>query len=733
MLLPALLATLALAQDSTQERGIEVVNEDEVIAQPAYARRHALIVGINAYKDPAYPDLGYAVADAEAVAAILIEDYGFAQEDMQLILNKDATKARIEKELEEWACDYDRVGEDDLLVVFFAGHGVTRDLRNRGDRGYLVPVDGRAGSGGAYEWSSLLAMNDLEDVSEAIPAKHVLFILDCCFGGLAVKRSPAPIAAGLSNRARQVITAGNADQAVLDAGGGGHSVFTGALLDALRGDADLDSDQVVTFGELYSYIGRDVERKTEMRQTPLQASLPDHEGGNVALFAPGVTPGMATAAQRLKALERTAEERLAEVERLSDVILIEQLLAEADGLYPMDPELIPAYQGWLARARELAEHRLLHEESTTLVRQEAHLKQVVAGLTVEGEGAEPRWGEVDPKLRWRFDTFTALVEKLDVLDEVITDVETRRENASRLWQMSIGDRQAEWQQAVEAIANLPAYEGLALPPQLGLVPLGADPDSGLWEFAHVLTGAVAQRDFQTGQLGFTAENGLVLVLVPGGRQPPIPDETAQISFYRRHFRAAVDPFLLSKYEMTEAQWGRIATRSIDRRPNPPNERLEPMTGASYNMIKDVLLRVDLTLPSAHQWQYAARAGASWPWWCGDEERSLEGCANLTDVPAEMSHGGWNDGFARLAPVGALRPNPFGLHNVHGNAWEWCSTINVTFPDADSDGLLRVGASLYGGAHNTTARHARLDSNTRGATDVAGANPVGVRPTMPIKN
>lgn len=121
-------------------------------------------------------------------------------------------------------------------------------------------------------------MDEFEGVSELIPAKHALFLLDCCFGGLAVTRSTPPVAAGLTNRARQAISAGTAEQAVQDGGGGEHSVFTGALLDALRGDADLDSDQVVTFGELFNHIGREVERKTEQRQTPLQASFPDHEG-----------------------------------------------------------------------------------------------------------------------------------------------------------------------------------------------------------------------------------------------------------------------------------------------------------------------------------------------------------------------------------------------------------------------------------------------------------------------
>ena len=280
--------TLALALNS-QERGFRVVAPAGGM-DGAYHRRHALVVGVDNYAAPGYPDLAYAVSDARAVADLLVESFGFAQQDVRLILDEEATSDNLREALEEWACDPARIGSEDLLVVFFAGHGVTRDMAGRGSRGYFVPVDGTMDADAKPSWSSLVAMNDLRDVSELIPAKHALFVLDCCFGGLAISREAPRVAAGLSTRARQVITAGNARQAVQDSGGGQHSVFTGALLKGLAGGADLDDDGVISFGELYNHVGREVERKTEGRQTPLQAAFPDHEGGNVALFPPGMAP-----------------------------------------------------------------------------------------------------------------------------------------------------------------------------------------------------------------------------------------------------------------------------------------------------------------------------------------------------------------------------------------------------------------------------------------------------------
>ena len=81
---------------------------------------------------------------------------------------------------------------------------------------------------------ALLSMRRLQDISEQIPAKHVVFILDCCFGGLVADRSPAFLVPGLDARARQVITAGTEHQTVQDGGAQGHSVFTDSLLRGLR-------------------------------------------------------------------------------------------------------------------------------------------------------------------------------------------------------------------------------------------------------------------------------------------------------------------------------------------------------------------------------------------------------------------------------------------------------------------------------------------------------------------
>jgi len=111
-------------------------------------------------------------------------------------------------------------------------------------------------------------------------------VMDACYGGLALTRGGGAAAAGDRRKyflevtrrgAREVLTAGGADEPVADNGPGGHSIFTWTLLQGLQGKADLDNDGVVTATELGAYVGPAVS--TLSRQTPAFGHLVGSEGG----------------------------------------------------------------------------------------------------------------------------------------------------------------------------------------------------------------------------------------------------------------------------------------------------------------------------------------------------------------------------------------------------------------------------------------------------------------------
>lgn len=731
-----LLATL-LALQAADTRGVDVSLPENPGLLPAYGERFALVIGINDYVDPAFPDLSFATSDAQDVADMLIQQFEFDPENIQLLQNEDATKQRITEALEDWASNPRIVGENDLLTVFFAGHGVTRDLGEHGLRGYLVPSDGRSDARGNPVFSSLIGMNSLEDVSVALPAKHALFILDCCFAGLAVTRSVPPVAAGLTNRARQVLTAGTSGQAVLDRGGGDNSVFTGALLAAMRGEADLDADGVITFGELFNFVGREVERRTDKRQTPLQDTFPDHEGGSVALFPPDVRPGDMSITERLREITRTADERLENVKRLSDTIAVRDLLDEVDELWPAVADNIPAYREWLADA---VEYRSREEERKAVLRrlkQEAFLRQVAAGIKVEGEGGEPDWARADQDLRWEHDVTTRLVRRLKLLGLAEERIRERLASAETLHQRSVVDHAAVWEEIAAVVRDDPRFGGLELRPQLGLVPLGRNPDSGWFEFADLLSGSAPRLD-RHGRPVVDEDSGLVFVLLPGGRfgLGISPGDTMFSGLEPPWDTSSVAPFLISKYEMTQAQWERLAGENPSGS-RPPStfadvevSLLHPVEQVTWNDCARVLPRARLRLPTEHEWEYAARAGVEHAWWMGADPALLEGVANLADRAAQefidfnrWTYVEWSDGYAGHAPVGRFAPNPFGLHDAFGNVWEWC-TNTLEQPSEEGHQVAR------GGAYNNAPRDARASTRARWVPTYASAY-IGVRPVCPL--
>jgi peptidoglycan/xylan/chitin deacetylase (PgdA/CDA1 family)/tetratricopeptide (TPR) repeat protein len=242
-------------------------------AAPLYRDSWAVVVGIDKYQH--WPALAYAVNDAQAIREVLIRRYRFAPDHVTLLLDGEATRERILAAIGDRLTDPTRVKKDDRVFVFFAGHGTTRRLPSGKALGYLVPVDADLEN---YQ-SQAISMTNFQDASDAIPARHLFLVTDACYSGLALTRGgPQQYLREVTGRvARQVLTAGGADETVADNGPNGHSIFTWTLLQGLEGRADLSGDGFITASELAAYVGPLVSQVS--RQTPAFGSLPGSEGG----------------------------------------------------------------------------------------------------------------------------------------------------------------------------------------------------------------------------------------------------------------------------------------------------------------------------------------------------------------------------------------------------------------------------------------------------------------------
>ena len=380
-----------------------------------------------------------------------------------------------------------------------------------------------------------------------------------------------------------------------------------------------------------------------------------------------------------KAME-LAEQRLADVTRLADVKRLENLEKQASWLWPAYSKTIPAYRTWLHEAEQLLEHRKLHNEALARFRESDRVTQ-----------RNGFWVFPTVEEQWMHDTLAELLQRMTVFTNgTIRDVDDRLAFATTIYQRSVLDHQELWDKTASEIMRSAPYQKLEISPLEGFMPLGRDPKTGLFEFADMQSGDIPVRD-EEGRLQVTEDTGLVFILIPGGDflmgavRPSADraDGESNVDPFAEPdekpiTRVHLDPFLISKFEVTQAQWER-QMRSDPSQYGPLIEtgRRHPVTNVNFEDVSTFTFQLGLDLPTEAQWEYTARAGTTSPWWTGDERESLEGYANLADrgyVKQILGRPGaedWDDGHTLHAPIGTFPANRFGLHDVAGNVWEWC--------------------------------------------------------------
>ena len=259
-----------------------------------YANSHAVVIGIDAYGQ--MPRLSAAVKDAKSIAKLLPE-VGFEKERIVTLYNSQATGNAIRHVLDDILRETTR--KNDRVLVFFSGHGLDRPLPNDRKEGYICPVDGDPEKIGA----TCIRMTEIRDWSDAIAAKHILFLMDCCYSGLAVDTArrvavniPDYLYEVAKKPCRHIITAGRAGEVARELDG--HGIFTRELISGLKGAADVAKRGFVTGEMLGTFLKERVANASRGKQNPVSRQfdgegefifiMPQHDDASIAEPEPHV-------------------------------------------------------------------------------------------------------------------------------------------------------------------------------------------------------------------------------------------------------------------------------------------------------------------------------------------------------------------------------------------------------------------------------------------------------------
>ncbi|MHC4344462.1 MAG: pectate lyase [Planctomycetota bacterium] len=163
-------------------------------------------------------------------------------------------------------------------------------------------------------------------------------------------------------------------------------------------------------------------------------------------------------------------------------------------------------------------------------------------------------------------------------------------------------------------------------------------------------------------------------------------------------------FYMGKYEVTQAQWKAVMGTNPARRLGVGDDY--PVSHVSWDQcrqfigkLKQLGLPGTFRLPSETEWEYACRAGTKTRFYFGDSLDAGDSCENCTagTLPGKrsdyMRYCGSEDDpenpdFGTIE-VGQLKPNAFGLYDMHGNVWEWClDQYQPDYVGAPTDGRAR---------------------------------------------
>ena len=237
----------------------------------------AVVIGISKYKN--IPSLKYAANDAREFYRYLTEVNRVPKDHIWLLLDEEASLDNLKSVLGTQLRR--QTGKDDMVIIYLAGHGATeRDAASPDGDGlekYILPHNVNPKD----LYASAMPMREVAHIFNRINSDRLVFISDTCYSGASGGRT-IPVVGTRTNisgafldrlshgKGRVILTASDANEVSMEKDELEHGVFTYYLLEALRGQGDIDKDGVITIDEVYRYVSMKVPQATGQDQHPVK-------------------------------------------------------------------------------------------------------------------------------------------------------------------------------------------------------------------------------------------------------------------------------------------------------------------------------------------------------------------------------------------------------------------------------------------------------------------------------
>ncbi|MEW6615674.1 MAG: caspase family protein [Thermodesulfobacteriota bacterium] len=253
---------------------LEVAGQASRLSEAILPNLWILSIGINKYQDKNLTPLSYAVADAEGVVEAFKSQKGKLFREVNNLIMNDNSPIKPTRDNITDNLDYvKKAGHNDVVILFIAGHGINDDSGEF----YFLPSDAVISEDGSIKKSKAISWRDIKAILD-IPAKKIIFADTCHSEGVSGKKTRGVdndrFVKELQEANAVIFTSSRGRELSQESDKWRHGAFTYALIEGIKGKANLIKDNKISMKELDTYVSETVPQLTNGAQHPI-TNTPD--------------------------------------------------------------------------------------------------------------------------------------------------------------------------------------------------------------------------------------------------------------------------------------------------------------------------------------------------------------------------------------------------------------------------------------------------------------------------